>query len=179
MEFLKNLNKKIFAEKQNRKLLWIVLAGFIGILLISLSELAAEPLNSNYTESEVAGGTDYFPQDHEALLESRLEEEISKISGAGKTSVMLTVDSSKEYFYAENHYEDIAETEKSSEREFVVIEGKNGDEPVVLKIKESKIRGVLVVCEGGDNSLVKEKIIEAVCALLDISSNRVSVARMA
>ena len=94
-------------------------------------------------------------------------------------SIVILWDSSKEYFYAENHSENSEETEKSIEREFVVIEGENGDEPIVLKIKESKIRGVLVICEGGDNPVIKEKIIEAVCALLDVSSNSVSVAKMA
>ena len=53
------------------------------------------------------------------------------------------------------------------------------EEPLVLKTKEAKIRGVLVVCEGGENPLVCEKVLEAVCALLDIPSNKVSVAKMA
>ena len=176
MEFLKNLNKKLFEDNKNKKLIWIVLAGCIGILMISVSELTAND-NSEYTERKDQYA--FFAEDQVLMLETKLEEKISEISGAGKTSVMITADSSKEYFYAENHSENSEETEKSIEREFVVIEGENGDEPIVLKIKESKIRGVLVICEGGDNPVIKEKIIEAVCALLDVSSNSVSVAKMA
>ncbi|MBQ2795890.1 MAG: hypothetical protein IJF04_07735 [Oscillospiraceae bacterium] len=176
MEFLKNLNKKLFEDNKNKKLIWIVLAGCIGILMISVSELTAND-NSEYTERKDQYA--FFAEDQVLMLETKLEEKISEISGAGKTSVMITADSSKEYFYAENHSENSEEKEKSIEREFVVIEGENGDEPIVLKIKESKIRGVLVICEGGDNPVIKEKIIEAVCALLDVSSNSVSVAKMA
>lgn len=176
MEFLKNLNKKLFEDNKNKKLIWIVLAGCIGILMISVSELTAND-NSEYTERKDQYA--FLSEEQTLMLETKLEEKISEISGAGKTSVMITADSSKEYFYAENHSENSEETEKSFEREFVVIEGENGDEPIVLKIKESKIRGVLVICEGGDNPVIKEKIIEAVCALLDVSSNSVSVAKMA
>jgi len=176
MEFLKNLNKKLFEDNKNKKLIWIVLVGCIGILMISVSELTAND-NSEYTERKDQYA--FLAEEQTLMLETKLEEKISEISGAGKTSVMITADSSKEYFYAENHSENSEETEKSIEREFVVIEGENGDEPIVLKIKESKIRGVLVICEGGDNPVIKEKIIEAVCALLDVSSNSVSVAKMA
>jgi len=176
MEFLKNLNKKLFEDNKNKKLIWIVLVGCIGILMISVSELTAND-NSEYTERK--DQYTFLAEEQTLMLEAKLEEKISEISGAGKTSVMITADSSKEYFYAENHSENSEETEKSIEREFVVIEGENGDEPIVLKIKESKIRGVLVICEGGDNPVIKEKIIEAVCALLDVSSNSVSVAKMA
>ena len=176
MEFLKNLNKKLFEDNKNKKLIWIVLAGCIGILMISVSELTAND-NSEYTERKDQYA--FLAEEQTLMLETKLEEKISEISGAGKTSVMITADSSKEYFYAENHSENSEETEKSIEREFVVIEGENGDEPIVLKIKESKIRGVLVICEGGNNPVIKEKIIEAVCALLDVSSNSVSVAKMA
>ena len=176
MGFLKNLNKKLFEDNKNKKLIWIVLAGCIGILMISVSELTA---NDNFEYTEIKDQYAFLAEEQTLMLETKLEEKISEISGAGKTSVMITADSSKEYFYAENHSENSEETEKSIEREFVVIEGENGDEPIVLKIKESKIRGVLVICEGGDNPVIKEKIIEAVCALLDVSSNSVSVAKMA
>ena len=92
---------------------------------------------------------------------------------------MLTFASSKEYFYAENFSEDRSDTEKKNESEIVIIEGENGEKPVILKTEEEDIRGVFVICEGGDNAVVREKIIEALCALLDIPSNSVSVAKMA
>ena len=57
--------------------------------------------------------------------------------------------------------------------------GDDGEKPIVIRTDEAKIRGVLVICEGGKNPLVREKIIEAVCALFNIPSNKVSVAEMA
>ncbi|MBR5872423.1 MAG: stage III sporulation protein AG, partial [Oscillospiraceae bacterium] len=65
------------------------------------------------------------------------------------------------------------------EDEIVIIEDDDGEKPIVIRTDEAKIRGVLVICEGGKNPLVREKIIEAVCALFNIPSNKVSVAEMA
>ncbi len=179
MENVKNFIKKIkifFNSKENKKLYIIFLLGCIGILLISLSEFSSSASEVSASKSAISTNPVFEPDEK---LETRLEEEISKISGAGKTSVMLTFDSSKEYFYAKNSNESVDENEKNREQEFVVIEGKDGDEPIILKTAEAKVRGVLVVCEGGNNAVVREKIIEALCALLDISSNHISVAGMA
>ena len=84
MEFLKNLNKKLFEDNKNKKLIWIVLAGCIGILMISVSELTAND-NSEYTERKDQYA--FLAEEQTLMLETKLEEKISEISGAGKTSV--------------------------------------------------------------------------------------------
>lgn len=179
MEIIKKLDsgiKSFFGEKQIKKQGIIIILGIIGILLIFLSEFFSK------NETDITEKNNVFSieiSENAAELENRLGEAVSKIKGAGKTEVLITFQSSDEYFYAKNSYEDIDENEKSSKNEYVIVEGKNGDEPVFLKKSEAKIRGVLVICEGGKSPLVCEKIIEAVCALLDIPSNKVSVAEMA
>ena len=40
------------------------------------------------------------------------------------------------------------------------------------------MEGVAVICSGGDDIVVKEKIIDCVCALFNISATRVSVAKL-
>lgn len=167
---------KIFTEKNNKSVYFIFLLGALGILLITLSDLFPEKSNENGNPDTENRFESY---NQEEILENRIEEIISKISGAGKTSVMVTFDSSKEYFYAKDSSEDSNPEEKKREYEFVVIEDNDGEKPIVIKSEEAKIRGVLVICEGGDNPSVREKIIEALCALLDIPSNCVSVAKMA
>ena len=175
MEFFEKIKNK-FKEKQDKKLYAIFLLGCIGILMVSVSDF----FDLNFEDKKEENiNSDENTSVMESKLEKRLEEEISKISGAGKTSVMITLDSSKEYFYAQNSSEDIDETEVKKEHDFVITEGENGDTPIILKTKEAKVRGVLIICEGGENALVREKIIESVCALLDIPSNHVSVAKMA
>ncbi len=179
MEIIKNIDsklKELFGGKQNGKARFVLILGCVGILLIFLSELFPK----NVTEYPAKENTNFYElSDSETKIEKRIEEAVSKIKGAGRTHVTITFDSSEEFFYAKNSSENVDESEKSKEYEFVIIEGKNGDEPIVLKKSEAKIRGILIVCDGGKNPLVCEKIIEAVCALLDIPSNKVSVAEMA
>ena len=165
--------KDIFSVIKNKKNVLIVSLGFIGIFLIFISEIVPE------REKEIIKTPSDFPSGFELELEKRLEEAVCQISGAGKTDITITLDSSKEYFYAKNSSENIDDSETEKESELVILEGAEGEEPIVLKTDEAKIRGVLVVCEGGNDPLVCEKILEAICALLDISSNKVSVAKMA
>lgn len=165
--------KDMFSVIKNKKNVLIVSLGFIGIFLIFISEIVPE------REKEIIKTPSDFPSGFELELEKRLEEAVSQISGAGKTDITITLDSSKEYFYAKNSSENIDDSETEKESELVILEGAEGEEPIVLKTDEAKIRGVLVVCEGGNDPLVCEKILEAICALLDIPSNKVSVAKMA
>ena len=165
--------KDMFSVIKNKKNVLIVLLGFIGIFLIFISEIVPE------REKEIVKTPSDLPSGFELELEKRLEEAVSQISGAGKTDITITLDSSKEYFYAKNSSENIDDSETEKESELVILEGAEGEEPIVLKTDEAKIRGVLVVCEGGNDPLVCEKILEAICALLDIPSNKVSVAKMA
>lgn len=179
MEIFKNTGekiKKLFRDNHNKKAALIFALGAIGIILILLSEMIPEK------EAENEAGKSVFSSElsgREAVLEERIAEAVSKINGAGKTHVTITFDSSEEYVFAENFSENNAESETERESELVIIEGEKGDLPVTIRTNEAKIRGVLIICEGGKNPLVKEKIIEGVCALLDIPSNKISVAEMA
>ena len=123
MEFFEKIKSK-FKEKQDKKIYVIFILVCIGILMVCVSDIInftfenknEENINLNENISVL-----------ESKIEERLEEEISKISGAGKTSVMITLDSSKEYFYAQNSSEEIDETEVKKDMELVITEGENGD----------------------------------------------------
>ena len=48
----------------------------------------------------------------------------------------------------------------------------------MLRTESPKIQGVVVVCDGGDNSKVKNDVTNAVSALLGINVNHISVLKM-
>ena len=60
----------------------------------------------------------------------------------------------------------------------IVKNGSGVEECLVVKVFEPKIKGVAVICQGGDDLAVKKAITETVCALFDISSASVSVTKM-
>lgn len=177
MEKLKSFYKDFFDLKNSKKAAVIIaVLGILGIILI----LFADFPSAKSTKEENTSNEEYAADENVEELEKKLSEIISKIDGAGKTYVMITLETSKEYIFAKSSENEASENEsdrKNSEKtNIAVIDSENGEKALVARVDEAKIRGVFIVCEGGNNSVLKEKIIEAVCALLGVPANRVSIA---
>lgn len=165
----------------------IVVIGLLGIGLILLSGLLPEKKNDTQTQANAQVAYVSLTQ-YENNLEQSLADIISSINGAGKTRVLLTMDSTVEQVYATDknmtqkdtvNSGEATQTNKdtSADSTYITVELADGtQQTVLLKEIQPRVRGVLVVCSGGDNSVVKEKIVDAVTKALDISSSRVSVA---
>ena len=102
---------------------------------------------------------DLAPQDDEKLTqryadqtEARLLDIISSIGGVGEARIFLTMDDSGENVY-----------QKNSDAKTVSI--------------EPKVRGVVVVCDGGDDPVVRSRVLEAVTKALSISSDKVCITK--
>lgn len=179
MEKLKALKEKLFEQK---KLALVVFIGLLGILLICFSEVLP-----NKTESSEKGekepesvSTDTFS--YCDTLEKKLESVLKEMDGVGRCKVLLTLDSSDEKIYATDEKTNAKNSDNTSERtldsKYVRTNSKDGKEGIILKTKAPKIKGVLIVCDGGDNAAVEKAVTEAVCAALGITSNAVSVLKM-
>ena len=131
---------KDLAQKKNRARL-AVLLGAAAMLLILLSEL--------FTPSGKTAAASAAPADdnvYRQQLEQQLSDLIAQVEGAGKTTVMITLESGEETIYA------LAQT-----------------------VCTPRVCGVAVVCEGGGDVRVAARITELVGALLDVPSNRICV----
>lgn len=103
-------------------------------------------------------------------LEQRLQDIISEIQGVGKVTVMVTISGSEENVYAE----DISESEQKTDRETVIVGSK---EALLKATKNPEVKGVLVVCSGGDRPQIQEKVVNAVSTVLDIPTSKVFVTK--
>ena len=165
-EKLGGLAEKI---KSDRKLLIIVVLGVVGILLLTLSELMPKS-EEKPKETETAPDL----TEYEEKTEQRLAELISSIDGAGRTKVMITLNSGDENVYATED----KDGEKTYERNYVVVKQDGDENGMLLRVEEPEIRGVAVVCEGADSAAVKQEIINTVTAVLGVGTNRVNIAKM-
>ncbi len=165
--------KSLFASFRNmkHKERLLVIACVFGVLLILLSEFI--PSDSSSKKSE---NVDY--QQYIASLEEKSENIISSIDGVGKCKVMITLQETDENFYAQNTDESTDSGSISKKSEYVLYEDNNNDSPVLVKQSFPKVMGVAVVCQGGDNANVKEKVISAVSSLYGISSAKISVSKI-
>ena len=115
-------------------------------------------------------------------LEKKMEEILSKMNGVGRVDVLLTLESGGELVLATDstlRYSGSPQNPDDYNRsnETVTVSGGNGTDVVVTQEKSAKFRGALIVCDGGDNDRVRLRIIEAVCALTGLGSDRVAVVR--
>lgn len=151
-----------FRGKQGKAALATAI-GVLAMLLILLSELFPQ-------EAAPASGTEktQLPSEYQAQLESRLEKLISQMEGAGKTTVMVTLESSEEMIYAM----DTQSGQMQEQQTHVLLEDGTA---LTETVYQPQIRGVAVLCEGGDDTRVVARITEIVSALLDVPSNRICV----
>lgn len=174
------VNKISQKSKLSPRLLAVVLLLGAGALALILSELGTAESVPVQAETTAAR---YDTREYTRELEERLVSIISAIDGAGETRVMITLESGSEEVYLSNF--DYGENSDSNGKnsyerkdEFVIIDGSSGQEGIVVRTAEPRVRGVAVVCSGAGSDTVCAEIVEAVTALLDISSARVSVAKM-
>lgn len=156
----------------------IVVAIFIVILMIIYLSSG-----QSKTKSSTSTGAEFDINKYAENLEKRLTAVISEINGAGKVSVMITLDGGMSYEYAKECEEVTTSSSltggtntKTTSSESVVIVNQNGKStPLVVREIYPDVSGVVVVSSGASNVAVKMNIINAVTTLLGVSDNKIQV----
>ena len=112
--------------------------------------------------------------------EKRLSAMLGKISGAGKTEVMITYESTSEKVTVADTKtskatSDGEKSESTGERVTVMQKDGNASSPFVKAEVNPKVRGVLVIADGAKNAAVSANLKKAVCAVLDVPVHKVEV----
>ena len=182
MERLRDGFRRLTENRMNL----ILICAVTGIILIAASYIwdeQAEP-----AESVSDAGT--LLSADTRTLEQRLSEMVSRIDGAGRSCVMVTMDSTREAVYAQ----DLRETEDTSsssesgrttesgnisrEQTHILMDRGSGEEPLVEKQIEPQGRGVMILCEGAENPVVEQRVTEAVKTVLGIPASRICVEKI-
>lgn len=188
-EILNKLSiKKIGIDK-------IIIGLLVGLflMLVLIPDSSTKKANkSNTTEqsnqiSSIEGNDN---EEYIAYMEERLVKVLSDVDGVGRVNVMITLRSSKETVVNkdEKHEEtiknDIDGTKTNDEsniadsEETILYESEGDNVPYVIKQLEPEISGVVVVCDGGDDVMVVNKVTNAVEALFSVSSYKIKVLKM-
>ena len=107
---------------------------------------------STLFDSEKKEDIDSFSvEEYRSLEENRIKEMVESIQGVGKARVMVTMENSVEQVYSNDN-----------------------------KVKEIEpaIRGVLVICSGADNPVIKETVLESITKALNLSSDKVCITKL-
>lgn len=169
---------------------WLVL-GLFGALLLVI----AMPAGSPRTEETPAGAGAAASQAQEeqegredeedalARMEKRLEDTLSLVDGAGRVRVMITLkdngakvvekDTSRQTDAGLSGGETVDVSESS-----VFERTDDGERPYVSNELTPEVEGVLVVAEGGGNSMVKQNILQSVMSLFPLEAHKITIVKM-
>lgn len=179
------LNKFVSPKKFSK---YAIVCGLAGISLIFASEFF-KPNSKNY---QLKNETKFISEEKRQKLEKNLETIISGIKGAGTSKVLITLESGAETVYATEEKKNKEASEDKSnageitrkketddcEKKFITVKDAQGTEHALAVTEiEPKVKGVVVICPGGDDAVVKKRIVEAVTTALNINYTRVCVTK--
>ena len=158
--------------KKGKKTEWVIVVVLVIVSLIIYTS-ASSLFKSEDKQSQLT------TNEYVKSLEIRLGEVLSDVKGAGKVSVMVTVESGSEIIIATSTEEktNTSSGTSNSNQSSTIVEKPIiiGDEPVVLIEKLPKIKGVIVVAQGAGNIQVRLELLKAVQAVLEVDANNVEV----
>ena len=179
MKRLREYCKQLLSKPKAGK--FFIGLGIIGIILIFLSDYFPVDKDQKAEPLEFDSYTAYAQ-----YLETELSEILSKIYGAGKTEVFISLEASGEYIYAydQTQTEEKKETDSTfeiqtqQEKKHVIKNASDqAEQPITVAQLAPNINGVLVVCDGGDNPSVQNTVRNAVCSALAVSESKVYVTK--
>ena len=169
---------------------WLIL-GIFGVLLlvIAMPVEKAQKKDSGMTQTQPAAedGTAESGQeradDSIAELESRLEETLSLIDGAGQVRVMITMKDTgekvveKDITCRTDAASGGSQNTEQSQSSVYTRDG-NTETPYISNEMTPQVEGVLVVAQGGGNSMVKQNILQSVMALFPLEAHKITIVKM-
>ena len=150
------------------KYVLLLLAAGLLLLLWPAGEREAPQENGS------GGGLEEFDL---AALEEKLSQTLSRVEGAGKVTVALTVKSGMEQVPLTDRSTSVTERGNSVEEKTVVINTGSGQEAIVRVQRGPVFQGAVVVSEGGDRAEVKLLLTQAVAALTGLGADRITICK--
>ena len=183
------IEKFFVTDKEDKKIKIVITLGLVGIFLIFMSNFwNVEGKKNSDVKSLKNKISDEVKQEK---LQKNLENIVSAIHGAGKAKVLVTFESSSQTVYAVEEKKNKETSEDKSdgeitrkkesddcEKKYITVKDSDGVERALAVTEiEPKVKGVIIICPGGDDMLVKSRIISAITTSLNISKKQVCVTK--
>lgn len=159
------MEKQLWLKRVPKKPVLVALL-VIGILLILIGTFSSQK------KTEKTAG-DFSVKYYTETLEDRIADLCKSVDGVSDVHVLLTLDTGSEFVYAQNG--EVASS-GASISDYLIVE-QNGDENVVL-VKEiyPAVRGVAIVCRGGEYATIRQTLSELLGAALGIPQAKIKIA---
>lgn len=167
---------RVWASRIWGRYKYFLLVILVGVLLLTSGMQPA----SNAQEQAAEQADHGF--DLQAFQQS-VADSLSQIDGAGRVTVLLSLETGEESVYAADVSKSSQTTDNNSNESYesttsILSDGSYGEAPILIKSKYPTFRGAVILCEGADDDAVRLQIVHAVSALCGISSDCISVSKL-
>lgn len=154
---------------------------FLLVILVGVLLLTSGMQTASNTQEQAAEQSDHG-FDLQAFQQS-VADSLSQIDGAGRVTVLLSLETGEESVYAADVSKSSQTTDNNSNESYesttsILSDGSYGEAPILIKSKYPTFRGAVILCEGADDDAVRLQIVHAVSALCGISSDCISVSKL-
>lgn len=153
-----------------KKYRYVILVCLMGVFLMLLPEM-----------KDATEGTQNIPQEIQDYPDQAelLENILSKIHGAGRVEVMLTVAAGQQTIYQTDPKGSFTSESESNQTQTVLVTSSDKNQTGLIKqILPQIYLGAIVVCQGADDPNVRLAIVEAVSDVTGLSTDKISVLKM-
>ena len=158
------------AAEALKKYQYVLLVALAGVVLLLW------PSGGGQAKAQAPPAAAPADQFQTTALERRLEEALSRISGAGEVSVVLTLKETPRQVVAQDGSATEGNGQTSRELTTVLASGGSGtQEPVLLQQLSPVYQGALVVAQGGGDPNVRLALSGAVSALTGLGTDKIAV----
>ena len=157
---------------KDRHLRLLISLGVAGMALIALSEVlpSRERVEDTTPPSVSAEITE---QQVEQALEQRITALLQRVDGVGSCRVLVTLESGAQAVYAANT---VTSADTATEN-YLTVDTETGPVGLLLTRIQPTVKGVAVVCDGGDDPTVCARVTQVVATAFHISDRRVCVVK--
>lgn len=180
---LKDLTNHLVEKDHKKVMTYILIIALLGVFLVLWSNTNRIVPGESLLVEKREGGS--MGED----LEERLARNLSMIEGVGEVKVQIYYSSNPRYVFGEDRRylekatleEDPQGTikqirEETQDYQVVVMrDGSGGERPLMEEEIKPAITGVLIVAQGAEKSVIRDRLIRSVATLFDLPLHRIQV----
>ena len=173
------IEKTVDKLKRDRKTVFILSAAAVLAVVAAFGGIGENGIK-NISDSK-KDCTDTEKTEIESIedaLGQKISTLVSNMEGVGNVSVSVCIQSTGTVHYAQDINEKKENGSIFKDSEYIYTEGNAGQpDGLIVRIDAPVIRGVAVVCDGGESAVIKNEIKSLISSLYDIGSDRIYVGK--
>ena len=166
---LRNISTKILDF--TKKYRYVLLILLIGLLFMTLP-------NSTVSKSDSITVTEPEMQTEE-MINEKLSSILSKLDGAGKVEVMITVARGEETIFQTDNKLSVTEQSDTTQQDTVTVtDSERNQTGLIRQVNPPVYLGAVILCQGADSASVRLSIVDAVSKATGLGADQISVLKM-